>query len=153
MPFLWTETYETDPSTCDTTLMRDCGVIGDCAAFVPYDDLCYPFPGQGGCGCNPQADFCPGPGNYRDLAPYGDGMNWSEPQPPNHIGCEVHLSNEYTTAMLVSNTITALPPYPGTFTGTCSAYRNLSSDETSYNIRRFRYKFTFPAATQPFVIH
>ena len=63
------------------------------------------------------------------------------------------LSNEYTTAMLISNTIGALPPYPGTFTGSCSAYRNLSSDETSYSIQRFEYKFTFDAATESFVIH
>jgi 3D (Asp-Asp-Asp) domain-containing protein len=63
------------------------------------------------------------------------------------------LSDEYTTAMLIANTIGALPPYPGSFTGVCSAYRNLSSDETSYSIQRFRYKFTFAAAAQPFVIH
>lgn len=62
------------------------------------------------------------------------------------------FSNEYTTAMLISNTVGALPSYPGTFTGTCSAYRNLSSGETSYTIRRFRYKFTFLAATRPFII-
>src|SRR5437762_6123992 len=63
------------------------------------------------------------------------------------------LSDQYTTAMLVSNTVGALPPYPGTFTGDCSAYHWLSDDESSYSIQRFRYKFTFPAATQPFVIH
>jgi hypothetical protein len=63
------------------------------------------------------------------------------------------LSDEYTTAILIANTENALPPYPGTFTGTCSAYRNLSSDESSYSIRRFRYEFTFDAATESFVIH
>ena len=62
-------------------------------------------------------------------------------------------SDEYMTAMLISNTIAAVPPYPGTFTGACSAYRNLSSDETSYTVQRFKYKFTFPTATEPFVIH
>jgi len=55
--------------------------------------------------------------------------------------------------MLISNTVAALPAYPGTFTGDCSAYRNLASDETSFSIQRFKYKFTFPTATQPFVIH
>ena len=45
----------------------------------------------------------------------------------------------------------ALPPV--LFTGACSAYRDLSSDETSYSIQRFTYKFTLAAAMQPFVIH
>jgi len=63
------------------------------------------------------------------------------------------LSNEYTTAMLISNTGGVLPSYPGTFTGACSAYRDLTSDETSYSIQRFKYKFTFDAAVQPFAIH
>jgi 3D (Asp-Asp-Asp) domain-containing protein len=70
-----------------------------------------------------------------------------------HLFRSITLSNEYTTAMLKSNTVAALPPYPGTFSGTCSAYRNLSSDKTSYAIRRLKYKFTFPAAVQPFTIH
>jgi hypothetical protein len=73
------------------------------------------------------------------------------------LTCHQHqdatLSNEYTTEMLISNTVAALPPYPGTFTGACSAYRNLSSDETSYSIQRFKYKFTFATATQPFTIY
>lgn len=43
----------------------------------------------------------------------------------------------------------ALPPYPDTFSGTCSAYR----DDANCAIGRFRYKFTFPAVTQPFTIH
>ena len=63
------------------------------------------------------------------------------------------LSDEYTTQELIQNTIAALPPYPGTFAGTCSGYGNLSSDETSYTIRRFKYKFTFPTATQSFTIN
>jgi hypothetical protein len=71
------------------------------------------------------------------------------------FACYSHFvfSNEYTTDMLKANTTNALPPYPGTFTGTCSAYRNLSPDEASYTIQRFRYKFTFPAAEQAFVVH
>jgi stringent starvation protein B len=70
-----------------------------------------------------------------------------------HITATTVLSNEYTTDLLIANTEAALPPYPGTFNGVCSAYRNLSSDERTYTIRRFKYKFTFSAATQPFVIH
>ncbi len=75
-----------------------------------------------------------------------------DPNEPIHTATAT-LSDEYTTPMLASNTVAALPAYPGTFTGNCSAYRNLSSDESSYSIQRFRYKFTFPAAEQPFIIH
>jgi hypothetical protein len=72
------------------------------------------------------------------------------------------LSNEYTTADLISNTVDALPAYATCFSCVthdedsacdeelsagqgciCSAFRNLSSDETSYTIRRFKYKFRF----------
>jgi hypothetical protein len=51
------------------------------------------------------------------------------------------LSSEYTTAMLISNTIGALPAYDNDFNDTCQASRNLLSDESSYSISRFRYKF------------
>jgi len=76
------------------------------------------------------------------------------PPPYSHpvTGSEI-LTDEYTTAMLISNTIAALPAYDGVYDDACGASRELSSDETSYSITRFRYKFTFPAATQPFTIH
>jgi len=63
------------------------------------------------------------------------------------------LSDEYTTGALIADTIAALPPYPGTFDGSCSASRNLSNDESCYSIQRFRYKFTYPLTLNPFVIH
>ncbi len=61
----------------------------------------------------------------------------------------VTLSNEYTTAHLIADTISALPSYPGTFStsGSCSSYRNLSSDELTYSLRRFKYKFILPDLT------
>lgn len=55
----------------------------------------------------------------------------------------VTLSSEYTTASLIANTEAALPSYPGTFSGSCSASRDLSDDETTYSIQRFKYKFTW----------
>jgi hypothetical protein len=77
----------------------------------------------------------------------------------------VTLSSESTTATLISTTESALPSYATCFscvlhctdtdcdtslaTGqgcTCTAFRNLSSDETSYTIRRFKYKFRFEAS-------
>lgn len=69
------------------------------------------------------------------------------------------LSSEYTTATLISNAVAALPSYAG-FGGshgsgqgtTCSATRALATDETSYSIRRFKYKFTFAAATAAYTI-
>lgn len=66
-----------------------------------------------------------------------------------YAGCSsgtvtVTLSDEYTTAELISDTESALSSYPGTWTGTCSSYRNLPTDETVYSIRRFKYKFLIP---------
>lgn len=57
------------------------------------------------------------------------------------------LSNEYTTALLISDTEAALPSYPGTYSGTCSSLRDLSSSELTYTIRRFKYKFILPDLT------
>lgn len=57
------------------------------------------------------------------------------------------LSNEYTTAHLIADTASALPAYPGTWSGTCSSYRDLSSDEMTYTIRRFKYRFQLPTLT------
>jgi hypothetical protein len=70
------------------------------------------------------------------------------------------LSDEYTTELLKTNTGDALPDYAACFgcdgssedcsalisgqNCTCSAFRNLSTNETSYTIRRFKYKFKFP---------
>jgi hypothetical protein len=58
------------------------------------------------------------------------------------------LSDEFTTAMLIANTIAALNHYTPTFggdragfnSGDCSAFRNLSSTESSYSIRRTKYR-------------
>lgn len=57
------------------------------------------------------------------------------------------LSNEYTTAHLISDTESALPAYPNTWTGTCSSYRDLSTDEMTYTLRRFKYRFQLPTLT------
>jgi hypothetical protein len=58
------------------------------------------------------------------------------------------LSVEFTTAQLISITIAALNQYSTAFggsanrngTGDCSALRDLSNDESSYSIRRTKYK-------------
>ena len=55
--------------------------------------------------------------------------------------------------MLIDNTVAALPSYDDDFNDVCEAIRHLSDDELSYSIQRFRYKFTFEAATESFVIH
>ncbi len=72
---------------------------------------------------------------------------------------EITLSDEYTTELLISTTEDALPDYAACFdcdeesegcealiSGqgcACSAFRNLSTEELSYSIRKFKYKFTF----------
>jgi hypothetical protein len=57
------------------------------------------------------------------------------------------LSDEFTTAALVSKTEDDLPDYPNTWTGECSASYDLSDDETSLAIQEFQYQFT--VATPP----
>lgn len=53
------------------------------------------------------------------------------------------LSSEYTTAMLISNTEAALPPYDDVFDGPpCASIRDLSEDQISYTIQRFKPKFS-----------
>src|SRR6266487_197541 len=76
-----------------------------------------------------------------------------------YLYANVYFNEEIsTTEQLISKTIAALPPYSG-FDGPhsepgqgtdCSAYRDLSADETRYDIQKFNYKFTFPPATQSF---
>jgi hypothetical protein len=77
-----------------------------------------------------------------------------------HIYISFTLSDEYTTALLISNTEDALPDYAACFgcdtssegcsaliSGqgcTCSAFANTSTNEISRTIRRFKYKFKFP---------
>jgi hypothetical protein len=64
---------------------------------------------------------------------------------------ETHtLSEEYTTAMLQTNTIAVLPAYDNDFDDICSASRNLAATELSYSIQRMQYKFLFAAATASF---
>lgn len=57
------------------------------------------------------------------------------------------LSNEYTTAQLIAHTESLLPSYPNTWNGSCTAFRDLESDELTYSIGRFRYKFSLPVLT------
>jgi hypothetical protein len=54
------------------------------------------------------------------------------------------LSNEYTTSDLIADTVAALPAYPNTWIGTCSSFRDISNDEITYTVRRFKYRFQLP---------
>lgn len=54
------------------------------------------------------------------------------------------LSNEYTTALLRTNAVLALPSYPGTFTSSSpGSFANVSSDELSCAVRESRYRLRF----------
>jgi len=57
------------------------------------------------------------------------------------------LTNEYTTADLIADAQAALPSYPNTWTGTCSSFRDLSTNEDTYTVRRFKYRFALPNLT------
>lgn len=52
-------------------------------------------------------------------------------------------SNEYTTALLKTNTVAALPAYDDDWNDTAGSLANLSTDEISYNIRESRYRLRF----------
>ena len=53
------------------------------------------------------------------------------------------LSDEYTTDLLKSNTVAALPAYDDDWNDTAGSYANLSSDELTYAIRESRYRIRF----------
>lgn len=57
------------------------------------------------------------------------------------------LSNEYTLLQLYADCGAALPPYPGTYVGTCSANAVVPSDQTSITLTNFKYKFQLPNLT------
>lgn len=59
------------------------------------------------------------------------------------------LSDEFSTAELLSRVDGALDfiSYPGTWAGDCFALRDLTDDEVTYTIQRFKYKFILPDLT------
>lgn len=56
---------------------------------------------------------------------------------------DVTLSDEYTTALLKSNTVAALPAYDDDWDDTAGSFANTSTDETSYAARESRYRLRF----------
>lgn len=53
---------------------------------------------------------------------------------------EIAAEEAETTSALISRVVGLLPSWGETWTGTCSAFRNLSPDESSYSIRRFKWR-------------
>jgi hypothetical protein len=53
------------------------------------------------------------------------------------------LSDEYTTAQLITNTPAALPAYDNDWNDTAGSFANLSANELSYSIRESRYRLRF----------
>lgn len=49
-----------------------------------------------------------------------------------------------TTGDLISRTLSDLPSYPDKWGGSCSSYRNLSPDESSYSIQKFKWRLAHP---------
>jgi hypothetical protein len=54
------------------------------------------------------------------------------------------ISDEYTTAQLKTNTVSALPAFDGDWNDTAGSFANLSTDELSYAARASRYRHRFP---------
>lgn len=87
--------------------------------------------------CN---EDCANRNDYEDGIPYAGTDTDSG---PDGIGCSISLSIEYTTAALISEVIDGLPSYDDDFDDDCASFRNLSDDENSITITRFRHKWTF----------
>jgi len=78
----------------------------------------------------------------------GDGACYGTFPNHQHTGTgTLTLSDEFTTAQLIAQVAAALGGYPGTWAGDCTAYRNLTADEFTYTIRKFRYRFALPTLT------
>ncbi len=97
-----------------------------------------------GCTGNPTIFYGPGDSfvgfSSTTLAVIADQTNFSG-------SVQVLLSDEYTSLQLRTDTIAALPAYPGTFVGTCSSLFDQTSDEFTFTVRRFKYKFVLPSMT------
>lgn len=130
---------------------------GRCSYTTPgtqdyiYFLRCFTFTGAGGSSC---------PAGLLDNYTNDCSESRTDPHGSASWSVAVTYSDEYTTAALKTNTEGALPSYAG-FGGshgsgqgtTCSATRALASDESSYSIRRFKYKFTFAAAVAAYTIN
>lgn len=55
------------------------------------------------------------------------------------------LSNEFTTAQLISDTQAAMPSFPGTWEDSPVTIRDLDSDELTYSEQQSQYKFMLPS--------
>lgn len=83
----------------------------------------------------------------REFTRAGGEMESSPHNSPCCTGGTETLTTTYTdqvtaesTASLISRTVAALPNYPDAWTGSCSSYRNLSPDESSYSLRRIKWR-------------
>lgn len=56
---------------------------------------------------------------------------------------DIILSEPFTTALLKSYTVSALPAYDDDWNDTAGSFANLSTDELTYTIRESRYRFRF----------
>lgn len=134
-------TYNYDGTCASSTAKRDFYIGGVYNSTVTYT-----------CGVEAQPQISP-PGNPTttlDATRKYWVRNWCRSLP---VGDEYFydtvtndLSDEYTTAQLLINTIAALGSFPGTWTGTPGSMRAVSSDELSAAVRdnRYRYPFKIP---------
>lgn len=141
--------------------------LNSCTCHYAFDDTytvnpdgsCSLVNGSGSCPSTTGCQGCELGGSSTSLTPTSRTTTWTRTcTPGGQVGAGTTtrtetLSSEYTTSMLKTNTVNAFPGWPGTFTGSCSAAATLSSDQSSYTIQRFKYKFTFSASTTPFTIH
>lgn len=154
-----------DPSTCESSVTTDtgtsareqgmdtcsmaisiCSQTGNCetlGCWVGLPTWCANCAGGSGSECNCTAD---------SNTSYTCVSNCDHGPPEGCTECSgtdtrnATLSDEYTTSTLIDNTVSALPDYDDDFDDACGASRDLSDDETSYTIQRFKPKFTIATA-------
>lgn len=89
-----------------------------------------------------------GPGYLGRLSLFSDtvakAVNDADTVPRTPVCADEYVfSDEYTTALLISNAEASLPAYDGDWNDTAGSFANLSTDELTYSIRESRYRLRF----------
>lgn len=134
-----TQVVEFDPIACAAHLTSCSGSVITTVHINPgdYGEGGAPYTATYTYDCNGERCVDDGPNTGCQSYPFGA-----------HPICQgwegiIKLETEYTTDMLKANVLSVLPAYPGTWNGSNSSYVDLSDDESSYTVRRFKPKFLF----------
>lgn len=80
---------------------------------------------------------------YLDVNPFTGAITFGPVIPNYGLTATVTYSVEYTTALLKTYTVAALPAYDDDWNDTAGSFVNLSTNELTYSIRESRYRLRF----------